>query len=306
VSGNGLADLLIVASLFGYYATPGPLLGTNLVAAAIGRWGSAAQQAETLAQLVSGDEVAAWGEVSSVSGTNTGHHVVLNGRVQRVEGATDASWLLLAADSSGISTHYLVPTQASGVEFEALGSVDLTRRFQNVTLRDVTLPDEAMVGEPGSARLQGETLLDITAILAAGSIAGALERSFEMTMEWLATRYSFGRPLNSYQELKHRMADTRTYLEAIEAVAGRAALEVGSDAPGGSTWASAAMTFAGRYGLDAIQDCVQLHGGIGVTYDHDLHVFLRRATIEAHVHGTWSDFAQRLGELVAIREGVLS
>jgi alkylation response protein AidB-like acyl-CoA dehydrogenase len=305
VSGNGLADLLIVASLFGYHATPGPLLGTNLVAAAIGRWGSAAQQAEILAQLLDGDTVAAWGELSSLSATNSGHHVVLNGRVRRVEGATDASWLLLAAGDGSVNTHYLVPTHAPGVEFEALGSIDLTRRFQNVTLRDVTLPAEAIVGEPGAAGSQGETLLDLAVILGVGSIAGALERTFEMTMEWLATRYSFGRPLNSYQELKHRMADTRTYLEAIEAVAARAALEVGSDTQGGRAWASAAMAFAGRYGLDSIQDCVQLHGGIGVTYDHDLHVYLRRATIEANLHGTWSDFAQRLGKLVAIREGVL-
>lgn len=306
VSGNGLADLLIVASLFGHYAAPGPLLGTNLVAAAIGRWGSSAQQTETLAQLLNGDTVAAWGEVSSVSTSSSGRHVVLNGRVQRVEGAADASWLLLAADNEGSSTHYLVPTQTSGVEFEALRCVDLTRRFQDVTLHDVRLPAEATVGEPGAAHRQDEILLDLAAVLAAGEIAGALERSFEMTMEWLATRYSFGRPLNSYQELKHRMADTRTHLEAIEAVAARAALEVGADVSGGRAWASAAMAFAGRYGPEAIQDCVQLHGGMGVTYDHDLHLFLRRATIDANLYGTWSDFARRLGEIVAVKEGVLS
>jgi alkylation response protein AidB-like acyl-CoA dehydrogenase len=192
------------------------------------------------------------------------------------------------------------------VELERLRSIDLTRRFQDVVLHEVDLPADARVGEPGSAHRHQEVLLDLAAVLAAGEIAGALQRSFEMTMEWLANRYSFGRPLSSYQELKHRMADARTHLEASEAVAARAAAAVGTGAPDGRAWASAAMAFAGRYGPEAIQDCVQLHGGIGITYDHDLHLFLRRATLDANLFGTSSDFARRLGTFVATTEGASS
>jgi alkylation response protein AidB-like acyl-CoA dehydrogenase len=99
------------------------------------------------------------------------------------------------------------------------------------------------------------------------------------------------------------MADLRTQLEAAEAVAGRAAVAVGAGSPDGREWASTALAYAARVGPELIQDCIQLHGGIGVTADHDLHVFLRRAALDANLYGTAADFAQRLGRIVADEHG---
>ncbi len=303
ISGNGLADMLIVASLFGQHAAPGPLLGSNVVAAALGRWGSAVQQSGALAEIIVGEAVAAWGHRSACTATASGEGVVLTGRVRSVESAADARYLLVSADEVGGPSQFLVPLDEPGVGMTSLNGVDLTRRFWDVTLNGVALFADARVGEPGTAAAHDEALLDLVAVVALGEITGALHRAFAMTLEWVANRYSFGRPLNSYQEIKHRVADLRTQLEAAEAVAARAAALVGAGAADGRAWASAGMAHVGRHAPEAIQDCIQLHGGIGVTFDHDLHLFLRRAVLDANLYGSPADFARRLGRIVAA-EGV--
>ena len=299
ISGNGLADLLIVSSLFGQHAAPGPLFGTNLVASALGRWGSPDQQGGPLVELLAGDAVAAWGHDSAVAADVGAAGVVLNGRVANVESDPEVSYVLVTADGRDGSTHYLVPVEAPGVGMTPLRSVDLTRRFHDVTLHNVELPADARVGDLGAAQEHDELLLDTVAVMAQGEIVGAMHRAFGMTLEWTMNRYSFGRPLASYQAIKHRVADIRTQLEASEAVAARSAFAVGTGEADGPAWASAGMTYVGRHGPELIQECVQLHGGIGVTYDHDLHVYLRRATLDANLFGRPNDFAHRLGALVA-------
>jgi alkylation response protein AidB-like acyl-CoA dehydrogenase len=306
VSGNGLADLLVIAYEFGRHAAPGPLIGTNVVAAALGRWGSTGQRAGPLAELLDGRATAAWGhspppggrDGAAVRAVLSGVGVVLDGTVPRVERGGPSGYLLVAATGTGTGTrsHYLVPLGAPGVETTALDGIDLTRRYQTVTLRQVALPMTARVGEPGAADAHDAVLLDITATLQAGEIVGAMERAFSMTLRWTNDRYSFGRPLGSYQEIKHRMADLRTQLEASAAVAEKAARHLG-DGDGGRdarSWASTAKAYVGRVGPEMIQDCIQLHGGIGVTYEHDLHLYLRRATVDAQMFGTPSYFTERL------------
>ena len=295
----------------GSVGTPRPdrCSSTNAVAAALGRWGSPEQQAGPLAELVAGDAVGAWTRGQAVTAESSGDTVVLRGRVgpaEDAEDAEDAAYLLVTADEPGGRSQFLVPLAAAGVERAPLRSLDLTRRFHDVTLVDVAVPAAARVGPPGAGDAQDAYVLDVVAVLAAGEIVGAMDRAFELTMDWVANRYSFGRPLHSYQEIKHRMADLRTQLEAAEAIAARAAFAVGSDAPDGREWASAALAYAARVGPELVQDCIQLHGGIGVTADHDLHVFLRRAALDANLYGTAADFTQRLGRIVADAEAAVA
>jgi alkylation response protein AidB-like acyl-CoA dehydrogenase len=316
VSGNGLADLLIVAFQFGRHAAPGPLLGTNVVAAALCRWGSPDQRDGALAELVAGDAAGAWAHAAAggplgtsgprVTAAVSGEKAVLSGRAGHVESAADARYLLVTADEPAGRTQYLVHLAAPGVQLAPLRTLDLTRRFHDVVLHDVVLPAGARVGEPGTAGQHDAHLLDVMAVLVLGELVGSIDRAFGMTAEWVAHRYSFGRPLSSYQEIKHRMADMRTHLEASQAVASRAAAAVGTGAPDGPSWASAGMTYVGQHGPEVIQDCIQLHGGIGVTYDHDLHLLLRRAVLDSQLLGAPGDFAQRLGAMVATTAGTIS
>jgi alkylation response protein AidB-like acyl-CoA dehydrogenase len=313
VSGNGLADLLAVAYQFGRHAAPGPLIGTNVVAAALGRWGSKEQHGGPLAELLDGRATAAWGHAprtgrdagATVRAAGSRDGVVLNGRVSCVESGAPNSYLLVVAtaDEDGARSHHLVPLDTPGVQTALLGGIDLTRRHMAVTLREVTVPVASRVGGSGTADAHDELLVDLTAVLQAGEIVGAMERAFTMTLQWTRDRYSFGRPLGSYQEIKHRMADLRTQLEASAAVAEKAARRVGEGSRDARSWASAAKAYVGRVGPEVIQDCVQLHGGIGVTFEHDLHLYLRRATVDAQLFGRPEYFTERLVRLTEAAAG---
>ena len=116
-------------------------------------------------------------------------------------------------------------------------------------------------------------------------------------MEWAFDRYSFGRPLASYQELKHRFADMKMWLEASHALAAALAREVQERAPGAAETASITKSYLGTQLAELMQDCVQMHGGIGLTTDHDLHLYLRRVTAERSLFGPPSRHRQRIAAL---------
>lgn len=312
ISGNGLTDLCVVAAAFGEHAAPGPLIGANVVAAALSRWGTPDQQAGPLAELVTGGATAAWGHTSSarapgrttsiVTAAPANGGVVLRGRVHTVEGAGDAAHLLVTAAAASGPTQYLVPTGADGVHRSPLRGVDLTRRYHDIDLDDVALPADARVGPPGAAAEQDDALVDLVSVLAAAEMVGAATRAFATTLDWVTDRYSFGRPLSSYQALKHRLADARTQLEAGEAVTARAAEAVAGGAVDRRDWAAAAMAHVAATAPEIVQECVQLHGGIGVTYELDLHLFLRRVLVDAQLYGSAADHRRRLGA-TALAEG---
>ena len=125
-----------------------------------------------------------------------------------------------------------------------------------------------------------------------------MQRAFDMTVEWAFDRYTFGRPLASYQELKHRFADMKSWLEAAHAVSDAAAVAVQAKSAEARELVSVAKAFVGQYGSDLLHDCVQIHGGIGLTFEHDLHLFLRRATVDRTLFGTPAHHRQRIADIV--------
>ena len=131
---------------------------------------------------------------------------------------------------------------------------------------------------------------------------GALQAGFDMTVEWSFDRYSFGRPLASYQALKHRFADMKAWLEASHAISDAGAAAVATSSTEAGELVSAGKAFIGERGIELLQDCVQIHGGIGVTFEHDLHLFLRRVMVNSAVHGTARDHLFRMADLAGARE----
>jgi alkylation response protein AidB-like acyl-CoA dehydrogenase len=130
-----------------------------------------------------------------------------------------------------------------------------------------------------------------------------MQTGFEMTVEWAFDRYSFGRPLASYQALKHRFADMMSWLEASHAVSAAACAAVERESEEAPELVSAAKAYIGQYGVELLQDCVQLHGGIGVTFEHDLHLYLRRVIVDRALAGTPADHLQRIAGAVDARAG---
>jgi alkylation response protein AidB-like acyl-CoA dehydrogenase len=134
-------------------------------------------------------------------------------------------------------------------------------------------------------------------VLLAAEAVGAMQSAFDMTVGWAFDRYSFGRPLVTYQALKHRFADMKSWLEAGHGIADEAAEALGTGDDRAAMLLSAGKAFIGDYGGELIQDCVQLHGGLGVTYEHDVHLYLRRQTVNRALYGTPSEHRQRLADL---------
>jgi alkylation response protein AidB-like acyl-CoA dehydrogenase len=308
VSGRGLVDLTLIAYEFGRHAAPGPLLPANVVAAALSSSGS---HPELLADLLTGAATATWcleepgrgavGEVS-LDVRVDGETVVLNGVKRPVESAARASHLLVTGRTGPGLTQVLVPAGTPGLSVQPMKTVDLTRRFSVVRFDDVRLPAAAVVGEPGGAAADVERQLQLATVILCAEAVGAMDRAFDMTVEWAFDRYSFGRPLASYQELKHRFADMKSWLEAAHAIADSAASAVQDGAGNAIELTSIAKAYIGHYGAELMQDCVQLHGGIGVTYEHDLHLFLRRMTLDRTLYGTPAAHRQRIAA-IAMQEG---
>ena len=207
-------------------------------------------------------------------------------------------------DRSGGLLQFLVPADTPGVTVRPMRTLDITRRYGHVTFADAAVPDSAVVGEPGGAAAGDvERQLQIALVIQLAEMAGTMDRGLELTTEWLFNRYSFGRPLASYQALKHRFADMRAWLEAASAMADAAAQHVQEESSRAGEYVSAGKSFLGSCALEVLQECVQFHGGIGVTFEHDLHLYLRRATVDSQLYGTVADHRERLTAILEAADG---
>jgi alkylation response protein AidB-like acyl-CoA dehydrogenase len=187
----------------------------------------------------------------------------------------------------------------------------MTRRFGRLRLDSLRLPATSVVGEPGRASVAVRRQLALALLLQCAEMLGLAERTFETTIEYGRERIAFGRPIVSFQVLKHRLADMYGWLEGMKAVTEALAAAVDADVdadidadvdPDGSDagrMASVAKSYVGRHCLDIIDDCVQIIGGIGVTWEHDIHLYNRRAVVDRAMFGSPELHEARLAELLA-------
>jgi len=304
----GLVDLAMLAEITGANVAPGPLLPTNLVAAALARSGTSAQRADLLPPIAAGDTVATWCLADAMGGWDPddvtmvaephGDDFVLNGRKAPVEAADAADVLLVAARVDGALTHFLVPPSAPGLEVVPLAGLDLVRHHAEVRFSDVVVSRDAVVGEVGSAATDVEHLLAIALVLQSAESTGAAARVLELTVEYAFDRYSFGRPLASYQALKHRFADMQLWSESSQATTDAAARAVADDEPDALLLARVANAYVGDHAPEIIQDCIQMHGSIGVTWEHDLHLYLRRVVVDRNTYGAPHEQRQAITSLL--------
>jgi alkylation response protein AidB-like acyl-CoA dehydrogenase len=309
VSGAGLLDLAVLAEELGRLVTPGPLLPTNtVVAGLVAAAADGPDHSSELEQLASGEAVATWAVYEPGAGfsptspgltaRSKGDGYVLEGVKDRVEVADQADLFLVTALTGEGPTQFLVPVTATGVTVTPSWSLDVVRHFGEVAFDGVEVPAEAVVGRPGQAAAQIERQLQVALVLQAAETVGALNRVFDFTTQWAFDRYTFGRPLASYQALKHRFADMKTWLEASAAISLAAARAVQEEAPEAAELVSSAKSYVGAKAPQIVQDCVQMHGGIGVTWEHDIHLYLRRVTVNRAMYGTPEEHRRRLADLL--------
>lgn len=306
VSPEPLVDLAIVAEECGRMLYPGPFLSTNLVASTLARCGSADLQERYLPALVAGDVIGTWvgAAGSSVPGTAgvtasaTPSGYVLHGDSRYVADALAANVLLVTASLSSRAIQFLVPTDTPEVSVEPLESLDLARRVATVRFDGAVVPETAVICIDHDARNCVERQLQMALVLQCAETAGVTDRGLELTVAYTKDRVAFGRAIGSYQALKHRMATHRIRLEGAFAVTAYAARAVQHERSDAAVAVRAAKAFVGKWGTTILHDCVQLTGGLGMTWDYDLHLYFRRAISNEQLFGSPDEHCRSLVDLV--------
>jgi len=310
VSGSGVRDLAMVAELAGKTVAPGPLHPVSTVLAGLVE--APENHQGTIESLISGELVASWAVYEpgkswapldpGVTATPTASGFRLDGVKDRVEAGAESAVLLVVADCEGSPRQFLVPTDASGVRVESQRSVDLVKSYARVHFDGVEVDSSAAVGTAEQTPELITRQSQIAQILQCAEVVGILDAVLKFTIQWGFDRHSFGRPLGSYQALKHRYADLKIWFEACKAATNAAVAAVADRSPDAEMAVSVAKSYVGEYAPGMLQDCVQLHGGIGVTWEHDLHLYLRRVLLDRSMFGTPEDHNLRVYAITEQRE----
>lgn len=305
VSGDGVADLALLAEQAGRTVAPGPLHPVSVVLAGLVEAPDGHEA--TIESLVSGEAVASWAvyepgkpfspSTAELTATTTEGGYRLDGVKDRVESGDAADVLLVTATLDGAVRQFVVPADTAGVSVETQRSVDMVKRYARIAFDGVQIDAAAVVGSAEQTAQVIERQRQVALVLQCAETVGILDAVLAMTNQWLLDRHSFGRPLASYQALKHRFADMKLWFEAARATTAGAAEAVGARSPEARKFVSVAKAYVGERAPVMLQDCVQLHGGIGVTWEHDLHLYLRRAVLNRAMFGSPEDHHRVIFEL---------
>jgi alkylation response protein AidB-like acyl-CoA dehydrogenase len=290
--GFGILELAVVLAEFGYGAVPGPFVPSAIASALISAHDP---DAKVLVDLASGATIAAYALDSGLTATRHGDALVIRGEVRAVPAAGESSLLVLpVAIDSG---EEWVVLRADQLEIAPVRSVDPLRPVAHVRANAVEVGDDAVLSNLSvvAARALMCTLLSAEAI-------GVARWATDTAAAYAKIREQFGRPIGQFQAVKHKCAEMMADTERAAAAVWDAARAV--DEAGQNNWdteasavefaASVAATLAPAAALRCTQDCIQVHGGVGFTWEHDTNVYYRRAIILAACFGRRSDYSQRV------------
>ncbi len=304
-------DAAIVAEELGRVVFSGPFLSSCVAAFAIAEAGSDQQRMAYLPGLASGEILAAWciaggagdARADGITARRSANGFILEGEATLVEDASVADLLLVSATEGDKLLQFLVPKKYADFTITPLEPLDLGRRLANVGFNGVEVSTGMQLGEPGNFADTGSQVsrqYHLALALQCAETVGVIDRALEFTLEWVKTRYAFGRPIGSYQALKHRLADHAAQLEGAKAAAAHAARAVQEQAPDAAIAVSVAKSHCGRFASEILRDCVQLHGGIGLTWEHDLHFYVRRGVSNEMLWGSPEVHHERLCRLAGL------
>ncbi|HEU4894449.1 MAG TPA: acyl-CoA dehydrogenase family protein [Acidimicrobiia bacterium] len=309
--GSGLSpvEMSVLLEEMGRMVTPGPFFASAVLATtAIQELATPDQQAELLSGLASGDALGAlamfeasreWDPTSPKTiASRDGDSWVLRGSKRSVIGGAEADFLLVTATTHDGVGVFLVGSETPGLTVEPEVALDPTRPQARIDLDSVSVEGGARLGTGDSGEGLRRVFALATAYLAAEQVGGA-ERCMEMSVEYAKTRYQFGRPIGSYQSIKHRCANMLMKVEHAKSAA-RYAARV-ADHPGEL---AVAAPLAGTVASDAYVwvagENIQVHGGIGFTWEHDAHIYLKRAKASSLLLGDTRHQRDLLGRAIGI------
>jgi alkylation response protein AidB-like acyl-CoA dehydrogenase len=314
-SGLGFVDLTVLMEEMGRVVMPGPFFSTVLLGGlAIREAGSAAQKKEWLPRIAAGKArtTLAWTEPSArldAAGVTCDARAdkggfVLNGTKLFVLDAHLADALVVVARTAegkspedGVSL-FLVPKGTRGMEVKLLPTMDQTRKLCEVSFKNVAVPADALMGVKDKAWPALTRVIERATVALCAEMCGGAQRVLDMTTDYAKIRVAFGKPIGTYQGVKHKAADMLVDVENAKSLTYYAAWAVDENAPE----AALAASMAKAYVTDAYRKVagagIQLHGGIGFTWEHDLHLYFKRAKSSEFTFGDATYHRERVAQLI--------
>jgi alkylation response protein AidB-like acyl-CoA dehydrogenase len=282
--GFGILELAVVLAEFGYGAVPGPFVPSAIASALISAHDA---QAKVLAELASGAAIAAYALDSGLTATRQGDALVIRGEVRAVPAAAQASVLVLpVAIDSGDEW---VVLRAEQLEILPVKSIDPLRPIAHVRANAIEVGDDAVLSS-----LSMTTAHALMSTLLSAEAVGVARWATDTASHYAKIREQFGRPIGQFQAIKHKCAEMVADTERATAAVWDAARAIDEASPDVEFAAAVAATLAPTAAQRCTQDCIQVHGGIGFTWEHDTNVYYRRALMLAACFGRNSEYPQKV------------
>jgi alkylation response protein AidB-like acyl-CoA dehydrogenase len=300
--GLGMVELAIVFEEMGYACAPSPLLSNTLAGLALAEGGSDEQRERYLRPLASGEKrgsVALFDAGSAavpgqfaMEASGEGDGVVLDGEKILSPDAGAADFLIVATADGG---RHVVPRDAEGLSLTRAESIDPTRRLYDVRFESVRVApgDTLPARDP-----EYLPVLQRICIAAAAESTGLAQRALDMAVAYAKERNQFGRPIGSYQAVSHRCAQMLLETENARSVTYAAAWTADAEPESLPRAASVAKAYASDAGWRVPDAAIQVHGGIGFTWEHDLHFFLKRGRANAAMFGDAKWHRERVADAI--------
>jgi alkylation response protein AidB-like acyl-CoA dehydrogenase len=276
-----MGEALLAAPFFASVCLAAPALLAAPESQAARAWLPAIAEGRAIAALAAGDaggRVPARGD--AVAWRREGSDYVLTGGDDFVLDGASADVVVVSARSAvpgGPLSLFAVPGEAPGLERRALPTMDQTRRFAALALRDVRVPAAARVGDEAGAAACLERALDLAAVALAAEQTGGAQRCLDLAVGHAKERVQFGRPIGSFQAIQHKCADLMVQVETARSAAYYAACAAAEGHDDLPRTASLAKAWCSEAYFRCAADALQIHGGVGFTWEYDVHLHLKRA-----------------------------
>jgi alkylation response protein AidB-like acyl-CoA dehydrogenase len=314
-AGLGFVDLVVLMEEMGRAVMPGPYFSTVLLGGlTILEAGDEAQKKEWLTKIAAGGaKVAlAWTEPNArwdaqgvtLAATEGAGGFTLTGTKLFVLDAHLADAIVVVARTAqaknleeGVSL-FLVPRAARGLQVKLLPTMDQTRKLCEVTLDGVAVPSGALLGEKGKGWAPLARVVERATVALCAEMCGGAQRVLDMTTEYAKIRIAFGKPIGAYQGVKHRAADMLVEVENAKSITYYAGWAVDENTPEAPLAASMVKAYVSDAYRRVSAAGIQLHGGIGFTWEHDLHLYFKRAKSSEFTFGDATYHRERVAQLI--------
>ena len=307
-AGFSFAEQAIVLEELGAALYGGPYLASAVLAAtALMASPDEGARRDLLPPIASGDAIAtlaftedggSWdpGQIQ-MSAVKDGTDWKLDGHKSFVLDGSAAGLVLVAASTSAGLSLFAVDGAAAGLSRTALATLDQTRKLARLEFTGVTA---RLIGSPGDAAAVLDRVLDVAAIALAAEQLGGAQRALDMAVQYAKIRHQFGRPIGSFQAIKHRCADLLLEVESLRSAVAYAAAAVAADSDEIPVVASLAKAYGSETYFHVAAENIQIHGGIGFTWEHDAHLYFRRAKSSQLLFGDEHYHRERFAALAGI------